>query len=47
MCLDSYPETDFELIEEAGVQVITLDRDKIQKWVKKLIDVDKKQVISK
>lgn len=36
-CLDSYPETDFDLIKEAGVQVIKLDKAKIHRWAKELI----------
>lgn len=46
MCLDSYPETNFDLIEEAGVDVIRLDRDKVQKWAKKLIDMNEKRVMT-
>ena len=36
-CLDEYPETDYDLIREAGVEVLKLDREKIQKWAKVLI----------
>lgn len=38
VCLDSYPETDFELIKEAGVDVIKLEKKKIQHWAQKLFD---------
>ena len=38
VCLDSYPETDFGLLEEAGVEVVHLDKEKIKSWAKKLID---------
>jgi dCMP deaminase len=38
ICLDSYPETDFDLINEAGVEVITLEKKKIHYWAKALID---------
>lgn len=37
-CLEKYPETDYELLKEANVQVITLDKSKIQKWAKHLSD---------
>ena len=37
VCLDSYPETDFDLIKEAKVEVITLEMRKIQQWAKKLV----------
>ena len=38
ICLDSYPETDFGLIAEAGVEVIKLEKEKIQYWAKTLFD---------
>jgi len=38
VCLDSYPETDYGLLREAGVEVITLDKKKIQKWARQLAD---------
>jgi dCMP deaminase len=38
ICLDSYPEADFDLIEEAGVKVVTLDKKKIQYWAQALIN---------
>ncbi len=38
VCLDSYPEADFDLIEEAGVKVVTLDKKKIQYWAQALIN---------
>ena len=31
VCLDTYPETDYDLIKEAGIEVITLDKNRIQK----------------
>jgi len=45
--LDSYPETDFDLIKEAGVEVINLDKKKIQYWAKALIDGYGKDLSSK
>jgi dCMP deaminase len=38
ICLDTYPETNYDLIKEAGIDVITLDKKKIQQWAKSLID---------
>ena len=38
ICLDTYPETNYDLIKEAGIDVITLDKTKIQHWAKLLID---------
>ncbi len=38
ICLDSYPETNFDLIKEAGVEVIKLEKEKIQYWAKALFD---------
>jgi dCMP deaminase len=37
VCLDSYPETDYDLLEEAGVEVVHLDKNKIVKWAKALV----------
>ena len=38
VCLDSYPETDFDLLAEAGVEVIHLDKSKITRWAKELVN---------
>ncbi len=38
VCLDAYPETDYDLLEEAGVEVVSLDKSKITKWAKALVD---------
>ena len=37
VCLDEYPETDYDLIKEAGVEIEILDKTKIEKWAGKLI----------
>jgi dCMP deaminase len=37
VCLDYYPETDFGLLKEAGVEVIQLDKSQITKWAKELV----------
>ena len=47
ICLDLYPETDFDLIKEAGIEVIQLKKEKIQYWAKRLIDGYDVQVIPK
>jgi dCMP deaminase len=36
VCLDSYPETDFDLIKEAKVELVQLDKKNIAKWAKEL-----------
>ena len=38
VCLDSYPETDYDLLEEAGVEVIQLEKNEISKWASKLVN---------
>ena len=41
--LDSYPETDYDLLKEAGVEVTQLDKTKIQRWANELVQsYDKK-----
>ena len=37
VCLDTYPETDFGLLKEAGVEVVQLDKKNIAKWAKELV----------
>lgn len=37
VCLDKYPETDFELLKEAGVDLVQLNKDKISRWAKELV----------
>lgn len=37
VCLDTYPETNHELIQQSDVEIVTLDKEKITKWAKKLI----------
>jgi dCMP deaminase len=38
VCLGSYPETDYELLHEAGLEVIVLDKSKIDYWIKVLLE---------
>jgi len=41
--LDSYPETDYDLLKEARVEVVQLDRSKIKHWANELVqNYDKK-----
>ena len=44
ICLDTYPETDYDLIKESGVTIKLLDKDKIQYWTKTLLKFVKCQV---
>ena len=37
MCIDEYPETDYDLIKEAGVEIEILEKTKIEKWAEKMI----------
>ena len=36
ICLDKYPETDYDLLNQAEVKVEKLDKNKIQYWSKSL-----------
>ena len=38
VCLDTYPETDYDLLKEANVEIQIIDKDKIQKCAKSLVD---------
>jgi dCMP deaminase len=44
VCLDSYPETDYGLLEEAGVEVVHLDKKNIVRWAKELVNKYEKSV---
>ena len=37
VCLDEYPETDYNLIKEAGVEIEIIDKTKIERWAKNMI----------
>ena len=37
VCLDEYPETDYDLIRDAGITITHLKQDKISKWAKLLV----------
>ncbi|RNJ75446.1 MAG: deoxycytidylate deaminase [Nitrosopumilus sp. D6] len=36
ICLDSYPETNQDLIDEAGVKIVRLEKGKIARWAENL-----------
>ena len=36
VCLNEYPETDYDLIHEAGVKIEILNKNVIKGWAKKL-----------
>jgi len=38
VCLNTYPETDFEQIKESGISIEMLDKNKIQYWTKSLLN---------
>ena len=42
VCLDTYPETDYDLMNEAGIEIIKLDKNKVQRWAGTLLDEPKK-----
>ena len=37
ICLDEYPETNYDLIKEAGVEIEILNKNKIEQWAKMLL----------
>ena len=38
ICLNTYPETDLDLIKESGISIEMLDKDRIQYWAKSLLN---------
>ena len=38
VCLDTYPETDYDLLKDANVEIQILDKDEIQKWAKSIVN---------
>jgi dCMP deaminase len=40
ICIDEYPETNYELIKEAGVTIELIDRNKIESWAKMILTKD-------
>nr|AIE98792.1 dCMP deaminase (comEB) [uncultured marine thaumarchaeote KM3_08_B06]AIF03182.1 dCMP deaminase (comEB) [uncultured marine thaumarchaeote KM3_162_C12]AIF08563.1 dCMP deaminase (comEB) [uncultured marine thaumarchaeote KM3_31_F03]AIF15363.1 dCMP deaminase (comEB) [uncultured marine thaumarchaeote KM3_70_D01] len=39
ICLNTYPETDFDLIKESGISIEMLDKNRIQYWTKSLLNL--------
>jgi len=39
ICLDTYPETDYDLIKESGISTEMLDKNRIQYWTKSLLNL--------
>jgi dCMP deaminase len=39
ICLDTYPETDFDLIKESDITIEILDKNRIQYWAKTLLNL--------
>ena len=39
ICLDTYPETDFDLFKESGISTEMLDKNRIQYWAKSLLNL--------
>jgi len=42
VCLDTYPETDYDLMREAGIEIIKLEKSRIQKWADVLFSEPKR-----
>ncbi|WP_100182018.1 deoxycytidylate deaminase [Candidatus Nitrosotenuis aquarius] len=42
VCLDTYPETDYDLMNDAGIEIIRLDKKKVQRWASTLLDEPKR-----
>ena len=40
ICLDEYPETNYDLIKEAGVEIEILNKNKIEQWAKMLLSTN-------
>lgn len=47
VCLDSYPETDYQLLQEAGVEVVRLDKDRMKYWIRALLEAPTSSLIPK
>lgn len=45
--LESYPETDYDLLKEAGIVVTVLDKSRIAYWVEVLLNQGKTKLVSK
>ncbi len=38
VCLGTYPETDYQLLNDAGLEVVLLDKNRINHWIKILLE---------
>ena len=38
VCLDSYSETDFDLLRQAGVTVVQIEKSRIERWAQELVN---------
>lgn len=47
VCLDFYPETDYQLLKDAKVEVVLLDKEKINYWIKTLLEEPAKNLVPK
>ena len=47
VCLDSYPETDYQLLQDAGVEVVRLDKGRIRYWINLLLEEPATSLIPK
>jgi dCMP deaminase len=45
VCLGSYPETDYNLLKEAGLEVAIMDKKRIEYWIKVLLENPKVNLI--
>ena len=37
VCIEGYPETDHNLLKDAGIEMVVLDKNKIVRWAKDLV----------
>jgi dCMP deaminase len=47
VCLGSYPETDYQLLKDANVDVVILDNNRINYWIKVLLEEPKTNLTPK
>ena len=47
VCLGSYPETDYQLLQDAGVEIALLDKNRINHWIRVLLQESPTKIIPK
>lgn len=47
VCLGSYPETDYQLLRDAGIEVTVLDKHRIDHWIRILLEEHTTNLIPK